>query len=358
MAQVNSNVQAGRVKKSIPALYKPSWINRLIHFVVGSKVSSPVFYFIVWIIFYAILALLRWNEGVYPTGTLNVSDLVMSATGIFFIALIQYLDQWAGKKLRLFRNSLAATDQEFDALMYQLSTLPAGPTLIASFITLGFGASTFLLSPDSYGFLNLNFSSLSSGLQLINFLFSWFVFGALSYHAYRQLSLGSQALSKYIPINLFNLDPIYAFAGLTLRTALGWLIMAYAWALTTPHLFGNVIIIGTILFMQVVAILTFVLPLLNAHSRIVNKKDEFLHEIGRRLEVIIDKMSKSTDPLEKEDIIQLRETLTTLTMAEDRLRKLPTWPWRAGTVNSLVSAILIPNAIWFFQIILERYVFR
>ena len=104
--------------------------------------------------------------------------------------------------------------------------------------------------------------------------------------------------------------------------------------------------------------MTFVLPLLNAHNRIVNKKDAFLHEIGGRLETIIDKMSKSTDALEKEDLVQLRETLTTLTMAEDRLRKLPTWPWRAGTVNSLVSAILIPNAIWFFQIILERYVFR
>lgn len=358
MAQVNSNVQAGHVEKSVPTLYKPSWINRLIHFVVGVKVSSPIFYFIIWAIFYAILTLLRWNDEIYPTGSLNVSDLVMSATGIFFIALVQYLDQWAGKKLRLFRTSLAATDEEFDAITYQLSTLPAGPTLIASLITLGFGASTFLLSPDSYGFLHLNFSSLSGGLQLVNFLFSWFVFGALSYHAYRQLRLGSQAISKYIPINLFNLDPIYAFAGLTLRTALGWLIMAYAWALTTPHLFGNVIIIGTILFMQVVAVLTFVLPLLNAHTRIVNKKDEFLHEIGGRLEVIIDKMSKSTDALEMEDLIQLRETLTTLTMAEDRLRKLPTWPWRAGTVNSLVSAILIPNAIWFFQIILERYVFR
>ncbi len=358
MAQVNSNVQEGYIEKNVPTLYNPSWINRSINFVSGLKVPSPIFYFIVWIIFYAILTLLRWNDQAYPTGTLNVSDLVMSATGIFFIALVQYLDQWARKKLKLFRNSLAATEQQFDALIYQLSTLPAGPTLIASLITLGFGASTFLLSPDSYGFLNLNFSSLSGGLQLINFLFSWFVFGALSYHAYRQLHLGSQAISKYIPINLFNLDPIYAFAGLTLRTALGWLIMAYAWALTTPHLFGNIIIIGTILFMQVVAILTFVLPLLNAHTRIVNKKDEFLHEIGGRLEVIIDKMSKSTDALEKEDLVQLRETLTTLTMAEDRLRKLPTWPWRAGTVNSLVSAILIPNAIWFFQIILERYVFR
>ena len=180
MTQANSNVQEGYIEKGTPTPYNPSWINRSIHFVAGLKVPSPVFYFIVWFIFYSILTLLRWNDGVYPTGTLNASDLVMSATGMFFIALVQYLDQWAGKKLSLFRDAMSATEQEFDTLVYQLSTLPAGPTLIASLVTLSFGASTFLLSPDSYGFLNLNFSSLSGGLQLINFLFSWFVFGALS----------------------------------------------------------------------------------------------------------------------------------------------------------------------------------
>jgi hypothetical protein len=358
MTQDKVNMQGGHVKRNALTPYGPSWINQLINFVAGLKVPSPVFYFVVWIIFYSILILLRWNDGVYPRGTLNIPDLIMSATGIFFVALVQYLDQWANKKLKVFRHAMIATEQEFDGLVYQLSILPAGPTILASLATLSFGALTLLLSPISYSFLNLNFSSISGGLQLINFLFSWFVFGALSYHAYRQLNLGSQAISKFIRINLFNLDPIYAFAGLTVRTAFGWLIMAYAWALSTPDLFGNIIIFVTILFMQVVAILTFVLPLLNAHGRIVNKKDELLHEIGERLELVIDQMSKSDDALEKEDLSRLRESLSTLTMAEDRLRKLPTWPWRPGTINSLVSAILIPNAIWFFQIILERYVFR
>jgi hypothetical protein len=358
MTQDKANIQEGYLEKSVLTPYQPSWINRSIHFVAGLKAPSALVYLVAWFFFCSVLTLLRWNEGVYPRGSLHVPDLVMSATGIFFLALVQYLDQWAGKKLRVFRNALVATDQEFDELVYQLSTLPAGPTLVMSLITLSFGTLTLLLSPNSYAFLNLNFSSLSGGLQSINFLFSWFVFGALSYHAYRQLNLGSQAILKYIRINLFNLDPIYAFAGLTLRTALGWLIMAYAWALTTPDLFGNIIIIATILFMQVVAILTFILPLLNAHGRIANKKDELLREIGGRLELVIDAMSKNIDTLDKDELSRLRESLATLTMAEDRLRKLPTWPWRPGTVNSLVSAILIPNAIWIFQIVLERFVFR
>lgn len=256
--------------------------------------------------------------------------------------------------MQVFRDAMLTTDLEFNGLVYQLSTLPVRSTIIACFISLGFGASIFLFSPNSYAFLNLNFSSLSGGLQLINFLFSWFVFGALSYHAYRQLNLGSQATAEYIQINLFNLDPIYAFAGLTLRTALGWLIIAYAWALTTPDLLGNIIIAVTILFMQVAAVLTFVLPLLSAHGRIVEKKYELLRNIGRRLDLIINEMSKSKGT--QDDLSKLRDNFSTLTMTNDWLQKLPTWPWRPGTVNSLVSAILIPNVIWFLQIILERFI--
>jgi hypothetical protein len=349
-------MQISHAKENAQMPYKPSWVNRLINFVSGIKGPSTVFYIGFWAIFFIILTFLRWNEGVYPAGTINPSDLVMSATGIFFLALIEYLDQWAIKKMQVFQHVMTTTDQEFEGLVYQLSTLPPQPTLIASFISLAFGATTFLISPGSYDFLNLNFSSVSGALQLVNFFFSWFVFGALSYHAYRQLNLGSRATDEFIQINLFNLDPIYAFAGLTLRTALGWLVMAYAWALTTPNLFGNLIIAMTIIFMQVVAVLTFVLPLLSAHGRIVQKKDEFLHDIGSRLEMVIVEMSKCSDA--QDDLSRLRENFSTLTSTNDWLQKLPTWPWRAGTVNSLISAILIPNLIWILQIVLERYIFQ
>lgn len=356
MTQGISKIQDSHVKENSPIPYKASWVNRLINFVTELRAPSAVFYLVSWAIFFIILTILRWNEGVYPAGTLYPSDLVMSATGIFFVALIHYLDQWAVKKMSVFRHAMTTTDQEFEELVYQISTLPARPTMIACFISLGFGAATILLSPNSYAFLNLNFSSISSSLQLINFLFSWFVFGALSYHAYRQLNLGSLATDKYIQINLFNLDPIYAFAGLTLRTALGWLVMAYAWALTTPDLLGNTIIAVTILFMQVVAVLTFILPLLSAHGRIVAKKDELLHDIGSRLEMVISEMSKSGDA--QDDFSQLKENFSTLTLTNDWLQKMPTWPWRAGTVNSLISAIIIPNVIWLSQIVLERNIFQ
>ncbi|MFZ0548145.1 MAG: hypothetical protein WAM60_22050 [Candidatus Promineifilaceae bacterium] len=340
--------------------YLPSWINHLEAWV--GRLQGPtiiVFYIAVWLTFTTILTLFRWLDGVYPPGTFSINDVVMSATGIFFLALIHYLDHWAIHKFIQYREDLKVTDLEFERIGYELTKLPAKKTTVASLIAFSFGLLTFLFFPQSYDFLNLNFSSLSGIWQLLNFLGSWYVFGALSYHAYRQLSLGSQIVTENVTINLLDLDPIYAFAGLTLRTALGWLIMAYAWALVTPDLMGNYVIAATILFMQVVAVLTFLLPLLRAHRRIVESKNGLLLDVRERLGASFQAGSRQGGKTADDDLDLVQNDLSTLTlmMLEERLEKTPTWPWRANMVNVLVSAIVLPNAIWVAQLLLEHSIF-
>ncbi len=340
------------------APYAPSWVDRITQAVDNLKIPFLLFYFFVWVVFLLVLIFLRWNDHIHPLGVIDPPDIVMSGTGLFFLALIHYLDEWAVRKLRIFRQAIKLSEEEFEGLYYQLSTLPARPTLIVSLIMLTIGAVTYLLVPASYLFLNINLASLSSTLQLVNFLFSWFTFGALCFHAFHQLRLGSVATANYLQINLFDLDPIYTFAGLTLRTAFGWLIVAYAWALTTPNLLGNPVIIATILFMQMVAILTFLLPLLRAHDRIMDKKNEILHEIGTRMENAVAEMSRINDDYDKEKIAKLGEMLSALTLAEERIRKIPVWPWRPGVFNSLATAILLPNALWLVQTFMGQFLPR
>jgi len=335
--------------------YSPSWIDRITAAVHNTRIPFVIAYILVWLVFFTALILLRWRDGIFPVGHINITDVVMSLTSIFFVALVHYLDNWATKKLNIFRDSIHVSDEEFEGLAYQLSNLPPRPASIASLISFSFGAITFILTPSSYGFIHIGFGSPSSVLQLVNFLFGWFTFGALSYHAYHQLRLGSIATANYLRINLFNLSPVYTFAGLTMRSAMGWLIIAYAWALTTPNLFQNVVIITTIGFMQVVAILTFVLPLLGAHEKIVEKKAQSLHEISTRMEGVVDDMSKVDEDYDNEMLSKLKDILSTLSMAEERIKKIPTWPWKPSVVNSLATAILLPNAIWIFQLVVERF---
>ena len=335
--------------------YALSWIDRITTAVDKSRIPFVIVYLPAWLIFFVALVLLRWQDGTFPVGHIDKTDVVMSLTGIFFVALIHYLDNWAMRKLNIFRDSILVSDKEFEDLAYQLSNLPPRPVLIASLISFGFGAITFVITPSSYGFIHIGFGSPSSVLQLINFLFSWFTFGTLSYHVFHQLKLGGMATANYLRINLFNLSPVYTFAGLTMRSAMGWLIMAYAWALTTPNLFQNIVIIATIGFMQVVAVLTFILPLLGAYEKIVEKKSQSLNEIGDRLESVVEEMSKTDDDYDKDRLSKLKDMMSALSMAEERIKKIPTWPWKPSVVNSLATAILLPNAIWVFQIVVERF---
>jgi hypothetical protein len=338
--------------------YKPSWIDRITRAVARLRMPFLLVYLLAWLIYVLILTLLRWNERVFPAGRLDVADIIMSATGICFIALVHYLDEWARRKLAMFRSSIIVSDEDFELLGYQLTALPARPTLVAGLVALSFGLLTFALVPRYYGFLHIGYGSASAALQLANFLFSWFAFGGLCYHAYHQLRIGSTATANLVRINLFNLAPVYTFAGLTFRTALGWLIVAYAWALSTPHLLANPVIVATILFMQVVALLTFALPLLRSHDQIVERKMRLVDEISSRIESVVNEMSKADQESGEAQLTNLRELLPTLTMAEERVQKVATWPWRPGVFNSLLTVILLPNAIWVFQVFVQGYLFR
>jgi hypothetical protein len=164
-----NNVQARVVD---PRPYPPSWINCVTAFI--DRLGPPFWfvYFVLWLTLLTVLTILRWRDGIYPMGTLSISDVVLSGTGIFFMALVHYLDRWASKRLMEYRWAIKANDQEGAALLYQLTVLPAWPTALASLIALVFAILTYLFLPLSYQFLNLNLSTPSGALQLANFFFS------------------------------------------------------------------------------------------------------------------------------------------------------------------------------------------
>ncbi len=38
------------------------------------------------------------------------------------------------------------------------------------------------------------------------------------------------------------------------------------------------------------------------------------------------------------------------------VEKLPTWPWRQGTIGAFVTAILLPIGLWLVTRLLERVI--
>lgn len=359
MAEKHMTTSVPAVGKDVVRPYAPSWVNRVNSLVDRLPIPAALVYALVELIFYATLTVLRWRDGVYPTRTLSISDFVLGSTGLLFVALVHYLDGWAVKKLIEYRGALRVSDEEFDALCYRLAILPAMPTALWGLLMVAFAALTFIFLGQSYAFLNLNITTASGALQLANFMFSWWAFGALSYHAFHQLKVGSDIATRYVQINLFQLDPLYAFAGLALRTSAGWLVVAYAWALITPNLFQQSSAIAiTVIFMQIVAVITFIVPLIGAHNLLEQEKGKLQHEIGGRIESVITDLNANIEARDQEELAKLNTMLSSLIMAEERLTKTPTWPWRPGTLSWLVTAVLLPLGLWLVQTLIQDLVMR
>lgn len=346
-------------KKAGARPYARSWVNWINDLLDGLPLPTPLLYLLIWLVFHGTLIALRWRDGYYPAGTFYAPDFVLGSTGLIFTALVHYLDEWAVKKVTEFRWALQVTDEEFDMLCYRLSVLPAVPTALTGAFMVAFAILTLIFLGQSYGFLYLDLTTPSGVLQLANFLFSWWAFGALSYHALHQLREGSHNVTHHIDVNLFQMDTLYAFAGLALRTAIGWLIVAYAWALITPNMFrGASAIAVTVVFMQIVALVTFIVPLMGIHSMLAAKKSELQRDIGSRIEAVIHDLNDCASRRDVDELSKLNTVLSSLTMAEGRVAKTPTWPWRPGTLSWLVTAVLLPLGLWLLQTLLQDFVLQ
>jgi hypothetical protein len=350
------NLRAGEVAARP---YAPSWVNRFNDLLDRLPLPTALLYILIWLIFHAALIALRWRDGTYPPGTFYVPDFVLGSTGFIFVVLVHYLDEWAVRKLTEYRWALRVDDAQFDALRYRLAVLPAAPTALTGAFMVGFAILTLFFVGQSYDFLYLGLTTPSGALQLANFLFSWWAFGALSYHALHQLRVGSHIATHHLEVNLFQLDTLYAFAGLALRTAIGWLVVAYAWALITPNLFrGASAIAVTVVFMQIVAVVTFIVPLIGAHKMLEDRKGALQRDIGERIETVIHDLNTNLETRSADELAKLNTMLSSLTLAEGRVAKTPTWPWRPGTLSWLVTAVLLPLGLWLLQTVIQDIVLR
>jgi hypothetical protein len=134
--------------------------------------------------------------------------------------------------------------------------------------------------------------------------------------------------------------------------------MAYAWALTTPALLEHPAIMVTVMFMQGVAIVTFILPLLGVHALLEQEKNRLRREIGRRMEATIHGLQRDFEAKEAGELTKLNATLSSLVIAETRLDKVSTWPWQPETLRWLVAAIVLPIAMWVFQNFMQRFILK
>jgi hypothetical protein len=217
MLNVAPDDKADSMSETKPRPYAPSWVDRFTAWVGRLPGPSWLYYLGIGLVLLLVQAIVLWIEGTFPIGTFLPVQGFLAGVIAFWLVLLHYLDERAGEALTTLRPALKASEEEYRRLCYQVTTLPARPTLLASLaILIGFIViehAIFRSLPSSFDALAT--SPISWALLYFIYRLLWWIFGTFIYHTIHQLREINRIFTRHTRINLFRMKPLYAFSSVT-----------------------------------------------------------------------------------------------------------------------------------------------
>ena len=328
--------------------YPPSWVDRFQQWL--HRLPIPVWLSITAIYVLAVFGfhLALWINGSTPFGTPDGESFFNGIWAILGISFITILDNIATRAVDKFAVLVSHRKAELENLRFQMTTIPArfafGLTLLISLILL---VATYF-DPSFLGLSN----PLSIALFLSIAIFSFSFAPLMLYHGFRQLMMVTRAYHLIDEINLFRLQPVYAFAGLTMTSSLFWLlVLNLNFIGNQAETSGAQFLISFVLNAPYIllALVTFVVPLWGIHRRIQNKKETSLTENGLQIEKAHQSLYKSLNKGDYKKGNEMEKSLASLYRMREQIERVPTWPWTPGTFRNFLSAVFLPMGLWLVQ---------
>jgi hypothetical protein len=333
--------------------YAPSWIDHLNDLVSRLPGSSWPYYIGIALLLFLIPISIVKIEGIRLTGGILSAQGFLALNVALFLAMCHYLDRAAATALKALRPVLRASKEEYEALRYRLTTLPALPTLLVcviySIIVVYIGET--LGTPPSFG--QVIDAPISATATYAMYVLNWLVWGAFIYHTIHQLRVIHQVYTGYTRVNLFRIRPLYAFSTVTALTAVSLTIPPYAW-LALNQILLDPISIAITLPVAVLGLTAFIWPLMGVHRLLLAEKTRAQSEAALRLEVMIAELHRRVDNMDLAEMGALNDAITGLETERNALKKVPTWPWQPETVRLLITALALPLGLWLIQYVLQR----
>jgi hypothetical protein len=297
-----------------------------------------------------------WLSGI-PLRGVPTAHVVWGFTLVGMVWLIHQLDRVARAAFREFRGALDITDQGAALIEYELTVVPAGSALLLLAISALRTTEAFVFQAGAEGIVGLSplavairwpIETVTSGLMLL-----------LVYHTIRQLRLVSRLHADATRVDLFQPAPLYAFSRLTSRTAIGLVLLVIPFGGTTyfagENAFDHATSIVVTTALLTAALLSFAVPLLGMHGRMGVEKKRLLAEGERRIESLIGEVHGAVDLREFAEADGQNKVLASLLAEHAFVRQLSTWPWQAGTARAVISAIVLPIALWVVTRVMARF---
>ncbi len=359
--------------------YTPSWFDRLTDLIQRLPGRAWLYYLLAWLVPVAAIVLVKWADGTYSPPYVNLFHIALASSPAYMLAIAPLLDRVARHALATFRPASTLTDQQYNAVEYRLTTMPARPTLVWSVIFLVGGlllVTGVIVGAYEYSLndpkiaqllqtLDLFTSPLSITIDGFIMAASFTLAGVLIYHTYRQLRVIDDLYIRHSHINLFYLRPLYAFSRLTVFTAIALLVQSYVVPAAIPGFLTNpefltspvlVMHIALILQISIIAIVIFIAPLVGIHHLLVEEKEKLLASSARRVEAAIAQFDHRLDSGELNDMTPMKDTLEGLAAKQTFIDNIPTWPWSRETSRLLVTAITLPIILFVIQYVVQRLI--
>ena len=310
-------------------------------------------YLILFLLEVVVLHGLGWLDGSLTPLSFRPMNLLFPLWVWGPLAIMTYLDEVALHALRDFRPLLGKHEDEIPRLQYELTTLPSRSVWISGLFWTGvFVAVMYVGLPDMVR--EYSYGPIAIAASWIFGLFSFATGSAVYYHTIRQLRLVSRTLGLVERVNLFHLDPVYAFARLTAKTGVSWLLLTGATLIVFPFRLINVTVVALYFTQVLFALGAFVLPLWNVHQRLVAEKRRLLAGVNRWLEVAIHRLHEALDGDDMARVKEIDTALGGLGSERKVLAGIPTWPWSTATLSGFVSALVLPIALFLLQLALKK----
>jgi hypothetical protein len=266
-----------------------------------------------------------------------------------FLLAKRGLDDVARRALDRIRPALPPLDEpQLGAVRDELTRTPGGLALAAALISPLFAAVSVVDEPSSYG---LGPDSAPAVWVLAVTISALSAFGGMLFaaHALNQLRMVAR-IHRVASVDLFRLQPLYAFSSLTSLTGISLvaillfgLLFLYAFASLASFAVTDLVLL---VVLAGLAVACFVVPLLGLHDRIDEEKGRRLGEAQTTLQRALAEVQSKIGSGDFERAKDLNDGLAAARGAVATIATVSTWPWRPETLRAFLSALVVPVVLW------------
>ena len=148
-------------------------------------------------------------------------------------------------------------------------------------------------------------------------------------------------------IDPFDRGPVYAFSSFTVQIGLAFLVCGYytitvnsAWQSGNPV---GLAVLGVVIALGAAC---FILPLWGIHDRLVGEKEALLAGVEDRMGKLADELYRRIDAGEFDGTKVINEAIAAAGAVQDRIARLPTWPWPPQVLRGFLTALLLPVVVY------------